>query len=177
MQIFVRRVILGTALSLVAVALLATLATTMFTSFPSGPMAKADVPADQTYTGSKRCASCHFDQFMAWKQTEHAEALEKIPAKYQNDPKCLTCHATGSGQPTGYKTAADAGLAGVTCESCHGPGSKHEEICAQFKNKKELSKEEEALCKGSIHELVPKACVSCHIMQAHKEHPEFERDK
>lgn len=178
MQTFVRRVILGAALSLLAVALLAALAATMFTSFPSGPTARADVPADQTYTGSKRCSSCHFNQFMAWKKTGHSKALENMPAKYQADPACLKCHVTGYGQETGFKTAADSGLAGVTCESCHGPGSKHEEICQQYKNKKELTPEEDAVCKGSIYELMPKACVTCHTAQGHGDpHPEYEKQQ
>ena len=176
MQTFVRRVILGAVLSLLAVALLATLATTMFTSFPSGPSARADVPEGQTYTGSKRCASCHFTQFMTWKKLKHGKAFENLPAKYKTNEECLKCHTTGYGQPTGFKTAADTALAGVTCEACHGPGSIHEEVCQQFKNKKDLTKEEEALCRGSIHEMLPKACMQCHKVIGHGEHPEFDKE-
>ena len=84
-------------------------------------------PEGQTYTGSKRCASCHFEQFMAWKKTGHSKAFETLTAKYQKDPKCLKCHTTGFGEPTGFKDNTSTGaLAGITCETCHGPGSKHE---------------------------------------------------
>lgn len=118
----------------------------------------------------------HFTQFMTWKKLKHGTAFENLPAKYKANEECLKCHTTGYGQPTGFKTAADTALADVTCEACHGPGSKHEEICQEFKNKKVLSEEEEALCRGSIHEMLPKACMQCHKVIGHGEHPEYEKE-
>ncbi|MHB8900639.1 MAG: cytochrome c family protein [Thermoguttaceae bacterium] len=171
-----RRVILGAFLSLLAVALLATLATTMFTSFPSAPSASAQVPEGQTYTGAKRCSSCHFEQFMTWKKLKHPESFNNLPAKYKTNEECLKCHTTGYGEPTGFKTAADTGLAGVTCEACHGPGSKHEEVCQAYKNKKELTDQEKALCEGSIHKMLPNVCMSCHKVIGHGKHPEFDKE-
>ena len=41
---------------------------------PAQPVS-ADPPTDQEYTGTKRCASCHFEQFMKWKATPHAKAF------------------------------------------------------------------------------------------------------
>ncbi len=130
----------------------------------------ADPPEDQTYTGAKRCASCHFTQYMSWKKTKHAKTFDLLPAEYQEDAKCLKCHTTGYGTPSGYKDqASTASLAGTTCESCHGPGSKHDEIAQQFKSKKTLTPEEEKLVRGSIWLMLPKnVCVECHTVQAHK---------
>jgi hypothetical protein len=150
---------------------------------PLGPMvsrvAQADPPAeraveppaDQEYTGSKRCASCHFEEFMAWRQTQHSKAFELLPPEYRKDEKCLKCHTTGYGEPTGFKDMETTpALAGVTCESCHGPGSKHEEICQPFAKIKELTPEQEATLRGSIWRMLPKnVCVDCHTTKGH--HP------
>jgi hypothetical protein len=129
-------------------------------------------PADQQYTGVKQCASCHFEQFMKWKSTKHATTFDLLPAKYQTDAKCLECHATGFGTPTGFKTAAaSADLKGTTCEACHGPGSKHGEIAKQFANQK-LTPEQEKAVRDSIWKVTPRnVCISCHTVQGHHESP------
>lgn len=134
-------------------------------------VAQADPPADQEYTGVKRCASCHFEQFMAWRTTQHSKAFELLPPQYQKDEKCLKCHTTGYGEPSGFKDfATTPALAGVTCESCHGPGSKHEEICQPFAKIKELTPEQEAKLRGSIWLMLPQnVCVECHKTKGH--HP------
>jgi hypothetical protein len=126
-------------------------------------------PADQTYTGSKVCASCHFDQFMSWKKDKHSQAFTILTAKYQKDAKCLKCHTTGFGEATGYKAAADTALAGVTCEVCHGPGSKHEEVAKPFAQVKKLSPEQEKAVRDSIWKILPgNKCIECHTVKAHK---------
>jgi len=137
---------------------------------PLSAVVQADPPADQQYTGTKRCASCHFEQYMAYKKTGHSKAFETLTAKYQADANCLKCHTTGFGEASGFKAdAADAALAGVGCESCHGPGSKHEEIAQQFKNVKDLSPEQEEAVNGSIWKMLPRnVCIECHNVQAHK---------
>ena len=133
--------------------------------------AAADPPENQEYTGSKRCASCHFEQYATWKKTPHSKAFDDLTAKYQKDQKCLKCHTTGLGQPTGYvDQAKTAALAGVTCETCHGPGSEHEKIGQKYANVKTLTPAQEQEVKGSIWALLPKnVCVECHVVQAHKE--------
>ena len=65
-------------------------------------------PEGQTYTGSKQCAACHFDQYLVWRKTKHAKAFDILPAKYRDDANCLKCHTTGFGEPTGYKDASTA---------------------------------------------------------------------
>ncbi len=131
----------------------------------------ADPPADQEYTGSKRCGSCHFDQFTKWKKDSHSQAFALLTAKYQKDPKCLKCHTTGYGQPTGFKDVkASAALTDVGCESCHGPGSKHEEISQKYANTKTLTKEQEEEVRGSIWLMLPtNVCVECHTTKGHHE--------
>jgi hypothetical protein len=112
---------------------------------------------------------------MTWRQTKHAKAFEILPAKYQADASCLKCHATGHGQPNGFKDASTADLKGATCEACHGPGSKHGEIAKTFAGKK-LSEKEDAYVRSTIHLMLPKnVCVDCHLTRAHKEHPKYDK--
>ncbi|MBN2473258.1 MAG: hypothetical protein JXB62_01520 [Pirellulales bacterium] len=158
-----RMVMLGTLIAVVCVALVGTLS-----AVPSESQ-KTTPPEDQTYVGVKECASCHFKAFAAWQKTGHSRAFRPLTEKYQKDPKCLKCHTTGYGEPTGYQDASGTDLQGITCESCHGPGSKHTEICKAFGEKK-LSEEEKRIAKQSIWEILPKnVCIECHTVLAHKE--------
>jgi hypothetical protein len=137
-----------------------------------------DPPPNQTYAGTLKCASCHFDQYQNWRkeQEKHAKAFDILPAAYKEDPSCLRCHTTGYGHPTGYKKGADRQFAGIACESCHGPGSAHVELSKTFTSKKDLTPELVKAARDSIYRMVPEnICVSCHITRAHGTHPEFNR--
>ena len=166
-----RRTVLGATVAAVVSLVLAT----MLTTVGSVPLATAwaDPPPDQTYTGAKRCASCHFEQYMKWKKTKHAKTFELLTDKYEKDAKCLQCHTTGYGEPTGFKDLATTpALAGTTCETCHGPGSKHEEVSKPFTKVKNLTPEQEELLRGSIWRMIPKnICIDCHKVQGHGESP------
>ena len=142
------------------------------------PPAEPAPPEGQTYTGAKQCSSCHFKQYMSWKKTKHAkEAWESVPEKYRADPECVKCHATGYGQATGFKDAASSpNLIGTSCEACHGPGSKHAEVCKQYSEKKKLSPEEDKIARDSIYKVLPNnVCSACHIGSGHKEHPKYDK--
>jgi hypothetical protein len=146
---------------------------------PEPKDAEPAAPTGQSYVGVKRCSSCHFKQYMSWKKTKHAkEAWESMPAKYRASAECLACHATGYGDPTGFKDESSTpNLAGTTCEACHGPGSKHEEACKPFLNKKTLSPEEEKIAKDSIYKVLPhNVCAACHASKGHKEHPKYDKE-
>ena len=136
----------------------------------------AEPPEGQTYVGTKECAACHFEQFMAWRGTLHAKAFEVLPAKYRADETCLKCHTTGFGEPTGFKSIEQTpNLAGNSCEGCHGPGSKHTEVAKTFGQKK-LSEQEQAYVRSTIHLMLPKnVCVDCHLATKHQEHPKFDK--
>lgn len=136
----------------------------------------AEPPKGQTYIGAKQCSSCHFDQFLTWRQTKHAKGFDILPEKYKTDASCLKCHTTGHGQETGFKDlATTSGLVGASCESCHGPGSKHAEIAKGFGTKK-LSMEEKAFVSSTIYKMLPKnVCVDCHLTRAHKKHPPYDK--
>jgi hypothetical protein len=113
---------------------------------------------------------------MSWRKTNHAKAFANMPAKYHTDGECLKCHTTAFGQPSGYTGPETPDLAGITCEICHGPGSKHVEISKEYAAKEELTEQESAYVKSTIYEMLPKnVCIECHVTKAHKEHPPYDK--
>jgi len=142
----------------------------------AAPAPLAKPPEGQTHIGAKQCASCHFDQYLQWRQTKHAKGFEILPTKYKQDASCLKCHTTGFGEKTGYKDAKTPDLAGTSCEACHNPGSKHAEIAKGFGGKK-LAKDEEAYVRSTTYKILPSnACVACHMPQSHKKHPPYDKN-
>jgi hypothetical protein len=130
-----------------------------------------------SYVGAKECASCHFDQFLKWKATKHAkEAFTKLPAAYRADANCLKCHATGHGLPGGFTGVETPGVAGVSCEACHGPGSMHAKTATKYSTKKLLSDAEKKQITGAIARMpAGNVCAACHVDKGHKEHPKYEK--
>ena len=170
-------VLVAGACTAAAVLLTMTIKSALAQPAPVEEAAKPAPPAGQTYIGVKECAACHFKQYMAWKKTKHAkESYEILPEKYRADGQCVVCHSTGYGAASGYKDATTPNLMGVTCEACHGPGSKHAEIAKQYTNKK-LSPAEEKIVRDSIWRQLPyNVCVSCHVDKAHKDHPRYSKE-
>ena len=107
------------------------------------------------YVGPDACNKCHFKEHRYWKKTKLITAFDVLkptaedadkelfdrktaakldPAKdYSTDAKCVKCHTTGHGKPGGYPADPSADeataklMAGISCEACHGPGSKYVE--------------------------------------------------
>ena len=75
---------------------------------------------------------------------------------WRSGPGCLRCHTVGFELPGGFGPGhTPAGLVGVGCESCHGPGSQHATTAAAGYGQ---------LPAG------PEACVACHT---HDNSPDF----
>lgn len=172
---------------------------------PKDAATKHKALTGQTYIGVKKCSSCHFKESTQWKKTGHGkEAWESVPAKYRTAAECLPCHTTGYGQPTGFKDAASTpALVGTTCEACHGPGSKHDEACKPFLNKKKLDPADEKIARDSIfkpviadvtlhkephrslqdkdaQDLIAKikpgdVCARCHTFKTPADHPKYDK--
>jgi hypothetical protein len=110
------------------------------------------------YVGNAKCKMCHMKEHKAWSATPHAKALANLqaadaektgamakalnvtitdsPAKTDG---CVKCHVTGFQLAGGYPAADSvktAGMAMVSCESCHGPGSAH--VAAAMADKKKF---------------------------------------
>ncbi len=81
------------------------------------------------YVGSERCLQCHSRIHADWADTLHGSALETLEDIGQGtNASCLPCHTVGFGEEGGYvnRATTDA-LAGVGCETCHGPSRQHVE--------------------------------------------------
>lgn len=90
---------------------------------------KGDSGLTGKFVGSERCSACHANQHSNWFATLHAGALETLESIGQeNNSVCLPCHTVGFGEAGGFvdRSTTNA-LAGVGCESCHGPGRDHVE--------------------------------------------------
>jgi peroxiredoxin len=77
------------------------------------------------YVGSQSCAGCHAQEHALWSKSSHARALDTLEARGERaNDACQKCHTTGFDQAGGWPAGGEA-LAGVGCESCHGPGGNH----------------------------------------------------
>ena len=91
------------------------------------------LPDGLRYVGAKSCADCHEDDSekcadhlhsRAWQTLIDAEREENWPVTFY--PECISCHVVGYGFKSGFVSPEKTpGLLNVTCENCHGPGSKH----------------------------------------------------
>lgn len=93
--------------------------------WPDDPFAQL---APGVYQGPRACGACHENELRSWGLSHHAVAYRNLYLRDRaEDPKCVGCHVTGMGEPTGF-VMGDHGsiLTGVTCEACHGPGGPHD---------------------------------------------------
>lgn len=125
--------------------------------------------AQAKYIGADKCKVCHNkpakgDQYNQWKASDHSKAFTALSsakakeiatkngiADATKDAKCLACHSTkGSVAANLIATLTDAD--GVSCESCHGPGSLYKAPAVMkdlaMSKSKGLIVPGEATCKG-----------------------------
>jgi hypothetical protein len=126
------------------------------------------------YISAKKCKACHMKQYKSWSQTKMASSFENLKAgvkveekkkagledkDYTTDPKCLKCHTTGYGKGGFVSMEKTPDLAGVQCESCHGPGS---EFSAIMKKNKEFALADVKAAGLIIPSEDEKGCMACH---------------
>jgi hypothetical protein len=121
-------------------------------------VSSATFAQDFKYIGAAKCKMCHNkpnkgEQYNKWAASPHAKAMESLKGDDAKNPKCLKCHSTAASVDAGLL----AGLKveeGVSCESCHGPGSVYKS--ATIMKKVDMAKE-----KGLI---IPteETCKQCH---------------
>lgn len=90
---------------------------------------RLDPPKGVPYAGSDMCQFCHEAAYDIWRKSAHAKALDTLQhltPRRDEDPECVVCHVVGFPHKTGFESQAKTPkLAGVGCESCHGPGWEH----------------------------------------------------
>ena len=168
------------------------------TMFRNAQVVIADKGA--AYVGVKSCKKCHLKQYKTWKTTKmaktfdvlkpgvRAEAKAKLkfdPQKdYTKDTTCLECHTSGFGVLGGYKipeagdskaTRRAKGNSGVTCEGCHGPGSKYIAIHKKAITKKRKYTLEELYQTGQ-YKVNIKTCTTCHNRRNPTAGPDYHFD-
>jgi hypothetical protein len=134
----------------------------------AGGSVKAQEPE---YIGAAKCKMCHNkpatgQQYKIWSEKPHANAMKSLSnqesldyakkngiADPTKEPSCLKCHSTFGAVPENLR----AGITieeGVSCESCHGPGSK-------YKTNTIMKDQAKSIENGLI---IPdkKLCESCH---------------
>jgi hypothetical protein len=120
---------------------------------------------DFEYVGARKCKMCHNKapkgaQYTQWAESRHAKAMESLNAEEAKDPACLKCHSTvGHVNPDLVLTLKVE--EGVSCESCHGPGSKYFPTGI-------MKSREKAMAKGLIMP-TEEVCTQCH----NEESPDF----
>lgn len=93
----------------------------------SGDPTTGDSGLTGKYVGAARCSQCHSNVHNDWLGTLHSKAYETLEAIGQGaNSDCIGCHTVGFGDTGGFVDRATTNsLAGVQCESCHGPGGEH----------------------------------------------------
>lgn len=122
-------------------------------------------PTGASYVGTQQCMGCHFEAHKVWKDTKHAhawqtladaEASGRYPWPVTHYPDCIECHTVGYGQVSGFVNPEKTpNLAGVGCESCHGPAGEH------VKNPTE----------NKMPDVGPESCRQCHDFE---QSPDFD---
>lgn len=113
---------------------------------------------DAKYIGAAKCKMCHNKaakggQYDEWSKGPHANAMSKLKGAEAKDPKCVKCHSTAASVDQSL-VATITVAEGVSCESCHGPGSL-------YKTNTIMKDQKLALAKGMT---LPeeKVCKKCH---------------
>jgi len=104
--------------------------------------------ASSELVGPESCRSCHRQAYEAWRLSAHARAHESLNAEQRKQPLCLQCHSRDE------QRSGQARLAGVSCETCHGPGRSYQP--AVVMRDKELAR------LMGLLDVAPSTCLVCH---------------
>ncbi len=123
------------------------------------------------YIGAAKCKMCHNKpstgaQYTKWKAAPHSKAMESLKSEKalayakehgiadpSKDKGCLACHSTAASVDPSLRAGIKV-EEGVSCESCHGPGSA-------YKSMNIMKDQKKAMEKGLILP-IKEVCVKCH---------------
>ncbi len=139
--------------------------------------------------GPEKCAECHKPTISIWRNTHHFKTFTELPRhKEANEiarkmglrrikagSLCLDCHFT-----TVVKNGKRKAVAGISCESCHGPAAGYLKRHSEFSGKKKATEtpaekekrwaESEAAGMIRPHNMYAwaKNCYNCHVVPQEK---------
>ncbi len=139
--------------------------------------------------GPQKCAECHKVTTAIWQNTNHYKTFTELPRRKEANEiakkmglkrikagsLCLDCHFTTTME--GDKRDA---IAGISCESCHGPSKNYLKVHSEFSGKKKETETEAERTKrwaaseagGMIrpHDMYrwAKNCYGCHVVPQEK---------
>jgi hypothetical protein len=143
------------------------------------------------YIGAKKCGMCHKkdksgNQYGAWLEKRHAKAFETLATEEaiaqakelelgdpQKEPKCLECHATALAVMDDLENQTITLEEGVSCESCHGPGSEYKSM----KTMKAIFAGETDGESVGLWTISEKTCMACHDPESPFTADEFDYEK
>jgi hypothetical protein len=112
---------------------------------------RAPAPAKDaaTYRGNASCGTCHDEALAFWKRTGHGRAWATLVREQSDfDLSCVGCHMTGYLAAGGASLSQRPELRDVGCETCHGPGSLHEDAPDDDKKRLTHLDAPEEVCRG-----------------------------
>ena len=149
------------------------------------PAAAQNVMDHTKIVGPDECGECHKETVALWKQTHHFKTFREMPKRKEASEIakkmglkrikagsiCLDCHFTTT--QAGDKRDA---IAGISCESCHGPAKgylkRHSEFSGKKKNtesdaekaKRWADSEAAGLIRPKDLYALAKNCYGCHTV-------------
>ncbi len=137
--------------------------------------------------GPEECGECHKAEVHVWRETRHAKTFKVLTRKKQakqiagnmgikrvkKAAACVVCHFT-----SGYKRNKVKAIAGISCESCHGPAKDWVKVHGDYGGKHVTRKQETPehrarrlttikdagmIRPGDLYRLAAK-CYQCHIV-------------
>ncbi len=141
--------------------------------------------------GPEECGECHKAEVHVWRETKHSKTFKVLTRKKQAKEiagnmgikrvkkagDCVICHFT-----TGYKKSKVKAIAGISCESCHGPAKDWLKVHGDFGGKNVTREQETPEHKAKRLTTIKKAgmirpgdlyrlaanCYQCHIVSNEK---------
>ena len=139
--------------------------------------------------GPDKCGECHKQTVATWKNTHHFKTFRELPRRdkakeiakkmglrrIKTGSLCLDCHFTTTMQADKRKA-----IAGISCESCHGPAADYLKIHSEFSGKKKETESDAERAKRWADSVAggmirpqnmyswAKNCYGCHVVPQEK---------
>lgn len=110
------------------------------------------------YIGADKCKICHNnpskgEQYSKWLNDSHSKAMNSLSETEKQDPKCLKCHSTFYSVDETLRLTITK-EEGVSCESCHGPGSIYKNMA--------IMKDKTKSIENGLVIPTKEVCIKCH---------------